>query len=116
MTGFLLLNGSDVPVVAGTQVTEERIGDIGRVVSLQMRTDTVGTVRVIRTVTTELTAAEKTALQAVLRAAGTVTVGGTIIDDESPAPEFTVVGPVEIDPITADAWVLSFELHEAGGQ
>lgn len=116
MTGFLLLNGTDVPVVAGTKLTEERVGDIGRVVSLQMRTDTVGVLRVISVITTELTVSEMSAIRAILNSAGTVTVGGTIVGDESPAPAFVVVGPVEIDPVTADAWVMAFELHEAEAQ
>lgn len=117
MTGFLLLNGTDVPVVRGTRLTEERIGDVGRVVDLQMRTDTIGVVRVISVVTTELTKSEMSAIRAILSAPGTVTVGGTIVDDESPGPEFTVVGPVEVDPIDGmEAWVLSFELHEAEAQ
>lgn len=114
MTNFLLINGTDVPVVLGTRITEERIGDVGRVASLQMRSDTVGVVRVLQVVTTELTKSEMATIRAALSAAGNVTVGGTIVEDESPPPGFTVVGGVEVDPVDGmEAWVLSFELHEA---
>jgi hypothetical protein len=115
MSGFLTLNGTDVPVVRGTRLTERRHGDIGRTVSSAMRTDTIATIRTLDLRTLELTAAEAATIRAILMTAGTVAVGGTIVGDESPAPDFVVVDDVGAEPVTGDAWILSATLEEAVG-
>ena len=108
---MIVVNGTEV-LLAQARRREPKLGDVDRVLSNKLRTDTTGVVRVISFTTIEMTKTEADALMADLRAAGTVPVTGGLVDDESPAPEFWA-DELELNIVGPAAWVISGRLSEA---
>lgn len=111
MSDFLTIGGIPVPVIPSTRIVEQRIGDVGRAFSLKMRSSIRGTPRMIPVQTSELSTSDSLALRAAIGGPGPVAVDGDILGGDGPV-DFVIVGDVDVRPITADWWVLAFELHE----
>ena len=106
---LLTVEGFEVPVVPGTQLSDAPHGDFGRAFGGKMRSDIRASHRVGRIVGSYFdTDNDAPALRAILASPGPLLFGGTLIGDDA----YFHVRNVEFAPITADLLQFSFDVLE----
>lgn len=105
----LAVNGLTVRLTPDTSVDVEQFGARGRRAYVgEMRSDVRAHHRLFRVTTPMLATADMETLRSTLLGSQPLTVSGDLVSN--PADFHT--RRVRVDPVTEDAWVVSFELHE----
>lgn len=106
---LLTIGDLDVRLAPGTAYEVEAWGDAGRSVAGEMRADVRAHHRAFRITTPILSTTDMEALRDALLATPPLDVSGDVIGD----PSTFHPRRIRLQPITAEDWVVSFELHES---
>lgn len=106
----LAVNGLTVRLTPDTSVDVEQFGARGqRAYVGEMRSDVRAHHRLFRVTTPMLATADMETLRSTLLGTQPLTVSGDLIGTDAECH----ARAVRIEPVTADAWIVSFELHES---
>lgn len=105
----IALNGTDVQIARDTSYDVQDFGDEGqRAYVGEMRSDVRAHHRMLRVTTPMLATADKNTLVTILLGTQPLTVTGDMVGTSADFHARSIF----VEPITADAWIVSFELHE----